>query len=212
MEKVYKCFEIVPDAWHYPEALNIQEQEALVQLFLNEREKFYIPKLRSGHNMKLEMMCYGKHWNAKDYRYYAERSDIDNEPVSPLPNILINLAGKFNQLCFPEHEPTWDICIINHYKKKSSLGLHRDDSERQETLNSGHPVISFSVGSECVFALGGTQRYDPVQNILLKSGDVFVFGNSSRLRYHGVTKINCHDSPFSKFLDSGRLNFTLRKF
>lgn len=205
--------EISPDVWLFEKGLDLWQQKKLVRIFLKDKDQFYTPKLKSGHSMKLKMLCYGRHWNAKDYQYYPTRSDVDDAAVEPVPQVINTIAQPFSEAAFPNHDPNWDICILNHYTKYSSLGLHKDDSESPESLEAGHPVISFSIGAACNFSLGGKNRYDPVENIKLTSGDILVFGNSSRLRYHGITKVNCDTSaPFARFIDFGRLNFTLRKF
>jgi alkylated DNA repair protein (DNA oxidative demethylase) len=50
-----------------------------------------------------------------------------------------------------------------------------------------------------------------VQTILLQSGDAFVFGGPSRLRYHGVARILPGTSPGPLGLE-GRLNLTFRQY
>jgi len=40
------------------------------------------------------MLCLGRHWNAKTYRYEATRSDHDNPPVPALPRDLAQLARR----------------------------------------------------------------------------------------------------------------------
>ena len=59
----------------------------------------------------------------------------------------------------------------------------------RESLAAGAPVVSLSIGDSARFLFGGLKRKDPVEKILLESGDVFVFGGPARLRYHGVTRI-----------------------
>ena len=56
-----------------------------------------------------------------------------------------------------------------------------------------------------------TRRREPVQTFLLQSGDVFVFGGPSRLRYHGVTRILPHTAPPSLAVQ-GRFNLTFRQY
>ena len=38
---------------------------------------FYVPTVRGGGKMRIEMMCLGLHWNARTYRYETVRSDYD---------------------------------------------------------------------------------------------------------------------------------------
>jgi alkylated DNA repair protein (DNA oxidative demethylase) len=50
-----------------------------------------------------------------------------------------------------------------------------------------------------------------VEKLVLESGDAFVFGGASRLRYHGVTRILPGTAPPGLPFE-GRLNLTFRKF
>ena len=88
--------------------------------------------------------------------------------------------------------------------------MHVDNSETQDSLR-GKPIVSFSVGASCIFTFGGFNRRDSGLDIRLDSGDAFIFGGASRLRYHGVSKILTTANPFNDDLNGGRLNFTLRK-
>ena len=45
----------------------------------------YVPIVRGGGHMHVRMLCLGRHWNGKTYRYETTRSDYDNLPVPPLP-------------------------------------------------------------------------------------------------------------------------------
>jgi DNA alkylation damage repair protein AlkB len=104
-----------------------------------------------------------------------------------------------------------DLCIINWYTTGSRMGLHQDKDESRESLEQGLPVVSVSIGDTARFLIGGFRRRDPLEVISLESGDVFVFGGPSRLRYHGVKGIlPCTAPPGLGF--TGRLNLTLRQF
>jgi DNA oxidative demethylase len=61
--------------------------------------------------------------------------------------------------------------------------MHRGKDER-----SASPVVSLSIGDSCTFRFGNTRdRSRPYQDVLLASGDLFVFGGPSRLAYRGTT-------------------------
>jgi alkylated DNA repair protein (DNA oxidative demethylase) len=86
------------------------------------------------------------------------------------------------------------------------MGLHRDSDER-----ALDPVVSFSIGAPCLFRLGNTEhRGRPWTDVELQSGDLVVFGNESRLAYHGVPKLLPAHDVRDTGLASGRLNITLR--
>ena len=105
-----------------------------------------------------------------------------------------------------------DLCILNYYAVDDGrMGLHQDKDESQASLTAGFPVVSVSLGDAARFLFGGLKRRDPIQTILLESGDAFVFGGPARLRYHGVTRILPQTAPAELELH-GRFNLTLRQY
>src|SRR5258705_5841216 len=90
------------------------------------------------------------------------------------------------------------------------MGLHQDKDERRESIEAGLPVVSISIGDTARFLFGGLTRRDPVEPILLESGDAFVFGGPARLRYHGVSRIMPGTAPPDIAL-VGRFNLTFRQ-
>ncbi len=101
--------------------------------------------------------------------------------------------------------PAYDIALINFYAGDSRMGMHRDAEER-----STAPVVSLSLGDTCVFRFGNTaSRGRPYRDVELRSGDLFVFGEASRLAYHGVPRVLPGTGPRELGL-TGRLNITLR--
>ena len=94
--------------------------------------------------------------------------------------------------------------------------LYSQDDVRRLALvkalvDAGHPVISLSIGDTARFLFGGVRRRDPVEAMLLESGDAFVFGGAARLRYHGVSRIVPGTAPRELELD-GRFNLTFREY
>lgn len=194
--------EVVDGVFHFPKALIDLEETDLRAIADAHKHEFYVPKIKSGHYMNLQMASFGKHWNAIDYKYYDTRNDIDDKPVNPVPGRLANMARQFSLEAFPYHNPSWDICLMNRYEPGSTLGMHQDNSESVGALEIGHPVVSFSIGSSCIFRIGGKVRAGIYHDIQLGSGDVVVFGGKARLNYHGIVKVNGPEP---------RINFTLRK-
>jgi alkylated DNA repair protein (DNA oxidative demethylase) len=72
-------------------------------------------------------------------------------------------------------------------------------------------VVSVSLGDTARFLFGGLKRREPVIEVPLESGDAFVFGGPSRLRYHGVSRISPLTAPPELGL-TGRFNLTLRQY
>ncbi|MDA8341171.1 MAG: alpha-ketoglutarate-dependent dioxygenase AlkB, partial [Actinomycetota bacterium] len=78
-----------------------------------------------------------------------------------------------------------DVALVNFYDPGARMGMHRDRDER-----SAEPVVSVSLGDPCVFRFGNPERRGrPWQDLVLASGDLFVFGGPSRFAYHGVCRI-----------------------
>jgi len=100
---------------------------------------------------------------------------------------------------------------VNWYSATSRMGLHQDKDESRASIEAGAPVVSLSIGDTGRFLFGGLRRKDPVQALLLRSGDTFVFGGPARLRYHGVSRILPGTSPASLDFE-GRLNLTFRMY
>jgi len=170
---------------------------------------FYTPIVRGGRPMSVRMLCLGRHWNAREYRYEPVRSDVDRLPVPPIPAELGVLAARAARETGFEFAA--DICIVNWYGAGSRMGLHQDKDESAASLERGAPVVSFSIGDTARFLFGGLRRRDPVDAILLESGDAFVFGGPARLRFHGVSRILPGTAPDGLPFE-GRLNLTFRQF
>jgi len=202
--------EISKGAYLFRGALSLEQQQRLVSWYKDSIDDFYRPRLKSGSYMNLRMNCLGHHWSAVDYEYHDVRIDADEKPTQPMPEYLQEWATPFSTACFKEYYPEWDICIANYYRPGGSLGMHSDNSETPPSL-AGKPVVSFSVGADCIFQFGGCRRRDPHQDVRLSSGDVFVFGGVARTNYHGVSKVILTENAFNKELENGRLNITLRE-
>ena len=168
----------------------------------------YVPTVRGGGKMRVRMVCLGRHWNPLTYRYEATRSDHDAAPVGPVPSEWVALASSLATQSGFAASP--DICLINWYGGEGRMGLHQDKDESRASIDAGVPVVSISLGDSARFLFGGLRRRDPVTTLLLESGDAFVFGGPSRLRYHGVTRILPGTAPDQLGL-RGRFNLTFRQ-
>jgi DNA alkylation damage repair protein AlkB len=204
--------EIAPGAWYLRRYLSDAEQIAIAAecLELGAREAgFYTPIVRGAYPMSVRMLCLGRHWNARTYTYEDVRSDVDGRPVPALPSELARIAACAAAAAGFDVLP--DLCIVNWYAASSRMGLHQDKDESPQSLAAGAPVVSLSIGDSARFLFGGLKRRDPVEKILLESGDAFVFGGQSRLRYHGVTRILPGTGPADLGFE-GRINLTFRQY
>ena len=75
--------------------------------------------------------------------------------------------------------------LVNYYREGDALAGHVDDAERDLTK----PIISFSLGSPCVFLLGGDTRDAKPTPLILRSGDAVALIREARRRFHGVPRV-----------------------
>jgi alkylated DNA repair protein (DNA oxidative demethylase) len=169
----------------------------------------YTPTVRGGGKMRVKMTCLGRHWNPRTYTYEATRADHDGAPVAPVPESWVELAAGLARDAGSSCRP--DICLVNFYGPDGRMGLHQDKDESPASIREGAPIVSISLGDTARFQLGGLHRRDPIEVFPLESGDVFVFGGTARLRYHGVQRILPHTAPSSLALQ-GRFNLTFRQY
>ncbi|CAK9024976.1 unnamed protein product [Durusdinium trenchii] len=203
---------------HIENMLSMELQMNLVQQVMSlggGSAGFYTPRFE-GREMKLQTFCLGRHWDTRSHEYCDARLDHDNLPVLALPSnlselaqgILSDLDQKCGEVIFPKMEP--DTCIVNHYSASGSLGLHQDSDESEASISAGIPVLSMSFGCSARFLFGDDGN--SLRSTMLRSGDVFIFGNSARLLQHGIAKVFPRTVPKRlKEILKGRLNLTLRQ-
>jgi DNA alkylation damage repair protein AlkB len=204
--------ELWPGAFHLAGYLSIDRQLALVRrcrALIDGDVPAYVPVVRGGGKMHVRMLCLGRHWNGQTYSYEPMRSDFDNKCAPPLPDELGALAREMAAAAGMLLEA--DLCILNDYDSDGRMGLHQDKDESDRSLSAGLPVVSVSLGDTARFLFGGTRRRDPVEALLLESGDGFVFGGPARLRYHGISRILTGTAPAPLEM-SGRFNLTFRQY
>lgn len=199
-------------AVHLKRYLTLEKQRALLQRcreLIDGDVPGYVPTVRGGKRMHARMLCLGRHWNGRTYTYELTRSDYDDLPVPPMPPDLAALGQEAAGAAGMQLTP--DIAILNYYDAEGKMGLHQDKDESPASIEQGAPVVSISIGDTARFLFGGLRRKDPVEPILLESGDAFVFGGASRLRYHGVSRIVANSAP-SELELHGRFNLTFRRY
>lgn len=183
---------------------------------------FYKPVYASGAKCRLHQMCLGRHWNVVTEQYEAQRSNHDGAQSPPLPahwtaiaQRSLHAAAAIDPRVMGDcRAVTPDICVVNYYKKAGRNGMHIDKDESQEAMESGSPVISFSIGSAAEFAF--IDHYpaprEAVPVVRLESGDVLVFGGPSRSVVHALTRVFPNTQPEWLHMRAGRLNLTFREF
>lgn len=147
---------------------------------------------------------YGWLSDRKGYRY-EETHPITQRHFPPIPQIIYDLTLEVTESIGEKIIP--QSALINWYTIDSTLGLHQDKTEK-----SNAPVVSFSLGDDCLFTIGGLKRSDKKRNITLHSGDILVMGGEHRYIFHGVKKIIPDTAPPQlNMKQNGRVNITVRQ-
>jgi alkylated DNA repair protein (DNA oxidative demethylase) len=114
------------------------------------------------------------------YRY-ADRDPLTGVAWPVMPRLFRQIAQTAAEHAgYARFEP--DACLINCYGPGARMALHQDKDEADLSA----PIVSVSLGLTTQFLFGGLQRTDSVQKVLLVHGDVVVWGDQDRLRFHGV--------------------------
>lgn len=191
---------------HLPGLLGADEQEALVAGIRAAvaAAPLYTPTMpRTGKPMSVRMTNCGPLGWVSDrdggYRYQRHHPGTNGE-WPPIPPRLLAL---WDAVADYPHPP--EACLVNFYEGGARMGLHQDRDEHD--LDA--PVVSVSLGDDCLFRVGGTSRRDPTMSIRLQSGDVVVLGGEGRLAFHGVDRVYPGTSMLLK--SGGRINLTLRR-
>jgi len=191
---------------HMPGYLPREEQEALLEEVREvvRQAPLYVPAMpRTGKEMSVRMTNSGVlGWvtdKERGYRYQPTHPTT-GQPWPPIPDRLQRL---WREVSGYEHEP--EACLVNFYSQDARMGLHQD---RDET-DLAAPVVSVSLGDDCLFRVGQTTRGGKTVSLRLRSGDVVVLGGEGRLVFHGVDRIYPMTSALLK--NGGRINLTLRR-
>ncbi len=212
---------------YYPKYCDLAAQNALLDVLAEClcAAPFFTPVMpHSNQPWSIRMSNLGAlGWmsDKNGYRYQPRHPETDH-PWPALPQSLIKLWHDVSGWPAPPQ-----CCLINYYDKPhSKMGLHQDRDE--QALDA--PVVSVSLGDSAVFRMGQVQRGAPTRSLRLHSGDVFVFGGSARLRFHGLDRVFYGSSQLldrhtrfqqaksqrtkfeqTRFRQGGRLNLTLRR-
>ncbi|KQZ19419.1 alkylated DNA repair dioxygenase [Mesorhizobium sp. Root552] len=191
---------------HLPGFLSPQAQAALVADIRTvvEAAPLYVPAMpKTGKEMSVRMTnCGTLGWvtdKERGYRYQPTHP-VTGAPWPPIPAALMAI---WQEVADYPHPP--EACLVNFYSASARMGLHQD---RDETDLSA-PVVSVSLGDDCLFRVGPPQRNAKTVSLRLQSGDVLVLGGDGRLAYHGVDRIYPDTSTLLR--NSGRINLTLRR-
>ena len=191
---------------HFSGYLDVGAQRALLEEIraIVADAPLYTPAMPgTGKELSVRMTnCGDLGWvtdKERGYRYQATHP-VTGDPWPAMPESLLSIWRDVSGYA---GEP--EACLINFYDARARMGLHQDRDER----NFDAPVVSVSLGDDCLFRVGGTKRNMPTRSVRLRSGDVVVLGGEGRLAFHGVDRIYADSSPLLK--NGGRINLTLRR-
>ncbi|MCU1395590.1 MAG: alpha-ketoglutarate-dependent dioxygenase AlkB [Ilumatobacteraceae bacterium] len=161
------------------------------------------------YEMSVRTVCLGWHW--QPYKYTREATDVNGSQVRPFPDWMVRLGRRALRTAgYSDAEAatyTPDTALVNYYDDAARLGMHQDKDERSQA-----PIVSLSIGDACTFRFGNTHnRGKPYTDVRLQSGDLFVFGRTARMAYHGVTRVHPLTAPDGCGIDGGRINITMRE-
>eukprot|EP01064_Diplonema_japonicum_P021811 TRINITY_DN31385_c0_g1_i1.p1 TRINITY_DN31385_c0_g1~~TRINITY_DN31385_c0_g1_i1.p1 ORF type:complete len:340 (+),score=73.72 TRINITY_DN31385_c0_g1_i1:81-1100(+) len=150
----------------------------------------------------------GKNWNT------GEGWGQMTESMKSFPKQYRDLCSNFLRMATASTDLPWmdpDLVLLNFYTPENpGIYWHRDNSAQEKrSVELGLPVVSVSIGDSCVFAWH-PEPENPVQELVLDSGDVLIFGGPSRLILHSVPKIYANTAPKGLKMPKGRLNITFR--
>lgn len=161
---------------------------------------FVTPVTPSGRRMSVGMTSAGSvGWvtDRSGYRY-ADRHP-SGAPWPPIPGPVLAIWRAVSGV---GRDPS--SCLVNLYREGAKMGLHQDRDEGDLSW----PVVSVSLGDEALFRVGGTTRRGRTESLWLKSGDVAVLEDETRLAYHGIDRVRWGTSRLIP--GGGRINLTMR--
>ncbi|MEX6508349.1 alpha-ketoglutarate-dependent dioxygenase AlkB [Jiella sp. M17.18] len=190
---------------HIPGYLDREAQRALVEAIravVSQAPLFQPVMPRTGKPFSVKMT------NCGSLGWVADQAGYRYQPSHPItgalwPAIPDSLMRLWHEVADYDAEP--EACLVNFYADTARMGLHQDRDE----ADLAAPVVSVSLGDDCLFRIGQTTKGGKTASIRLASGDVVILGGEGRLVYHGVDRIYPATSTLLK--NGGRINLTLRR-
>ncbi len=191
---------------HIPDFLDRGAQQELLEDIRDvvRQAPLYTPAMpRTGRQLSVRMTnCGALGWvtdKERGYRYQPTHP-VTGAPWPAIPSRLMKLWYEVAQ--YPV-EP--EACLVNFYQADARMGLHQDRDEQDLAA----PVLSVSLGDDCLFRVGETTRGGRTVSFRLRSGDLVVLGGEGRLAFHGVDRI--YEGTSTLLKSGGRINLTLRR-
>ena len=166
-----------------------------------QHEPKLLPKLRWA------TLGYHHDWDTKEYKTNQPDWDFPQD----LGHLCQDLLSQIPNLCQGDFQA--EAAIVNFYPMDATLSGHVDYSEPNKTA----PLVSISLGQSAIFLIGGPDKSQKPEAILLRSGDVLVMSHQARQSYHAVPKILPNDTEFTsdskcnEYLQKHRININVRQ-
>ncbi len=178
--------EIATGAFHFPGFLDAAAQERLareIAAVIAQAPLFVSRMPKSGLPMSVRMTnCGPLGWMSdkdKGYRYEPAHPETGT-PWPPIPPMLLDAWAALTGYSKPP-----EACLVNVYSDEAKMGLHQDRDEGDFDA----PILSFSLGADCRFRLGGPRRADKTLAFTLSGGDALVLSGPARRAFHGVDRV-----------------------
>ena len=136
---------------------------------------------------------------------YVQEHPTTGEPFPPIPASILDICKDVADEYGFDYEA--QSAYLSYYPLGSSIGRHQDYEEK---VNK--PVISISLGEDGIFEFGGLERFGSYEDIILHSGDVFLFGGEHRYCYHSVRKVIPDTRPADLIMEPVRISITIRQY
>ena len=136
---------------------------------------------------------------------YVQEHPTTGEPFPPIPASILDICKDVADEYGFDYEA--QSAYLSYYPPGSSIGRHQDYEEK---VNK--PVISISLGEDGIFEFGGLERFGSYEDIILHSGDVFLFGGEHRYCYHSVKKPIPDTRPADLIMEPVRISITIRQY
>ena len=158
--------QVAPGLHYYPEFYSPEEQRAVladIEAVIAAAPLFTPRMPRTGKPFSVRMTnCGSLGWLSdatRGYRYEAAHPDTGT-PWPAIPDNVLRAWRETNAYAAPP-----EACLVNVYDASARMGLHQDRDEKAMDA----PVVSISLGADCLFRFGGTARGGKTQSMRLRS-------------------------------------------